>query len=87
MRLDKFLKYSQIVKRRVIAQELIERGAILLNNQRIKPSTNVKIEDKIYLRLGKRQLEIEVIETKEENVKQMKTSAYKVISELIDEKF
>jgi len=47
MRLDKFLKKSGIIKRRTLAQEMIERGLVLLNDKEAKPSSSVKIGDKI----------------------------------------
>ena len=38
MRLDKFLKLSRLVKRRTVAQEMAEIGAVRLNGRQCKPS-------------------------------------------------
>ncbi len=47
MRLDKFLKESGIIKRRTLAQEMIEKGLVLLNEREAKPSSKVKVGDEI----------------------------------------
>ena len=49
MRLDKYLKVSRIIKRRVIAKEVIDSGNVLVNSKVAKASTEVKIGDKITL--------------------------------------
>ena len=45
MRLDKFLKVSQIIKRRTIAKECVDRGLVMLNSKTAKASTEVKVND------------------------------------------
>lgn len=45
MRLDKYLKVSRIIKRRVIAKEHIDRGYVKLNNKVAKASNEVKVND------------------------------------------
>ena len=47
MRLDKFLKVSQIIKRRTTAQFEIENGAVMLNYRAAKSSSEVKVGDVI----------------------------------------
>ena len=49
MRLDKYLKVSQIIKRRTLAKESIDRGFVLLNNKVAKASSEVKVNDVIKL--------------------------------------
>ena len=49
MRLDKYLKVSRIIKRRVIAKEQIDSGNVLANSKVAKASTEVKVGDKITL--------------------------------------
>ncbi|MDI9376138.1 MAG: S4 domain-containing protein, partial [Thermotogota bacterium] len=39
MRLDKFLKQSRIIKRRILAKEAIEKGFISRNGIQAKPSS------------------------------------------------
>lgn len=45
MRLDKYLKVSRIIKRRVIAKECIDRGLVKLNGKIAKASSLVNIDD------------------------------------------
>ena len=45
MRLDKYLKVSRIIKRRVIAKEYIDRGLVKLNGKIAKASSLVNIND------------------------------------------
>lgn len=55
MRLDKFLKVSRIIKRRVVAKEQVDSGNVLLNDKVAKASSEVKEGDTISLtKLGKR---------------------------------
>ncbi|MCD6362665.1 MAG: RNA-binding S4 domain-containing protein [Synergistetes bacterium] len=54
--MDKFLKESGIIKRRTMAQELIEKGLILLNGRETKPSARVKVGDEIKVYLPGRAL-------------------------------
>lgn len=61
MRLDLFLKKSMLIKRRVIAKEIVERGNAQINGKVAKPSTEVKDEDLIFLKLGKNRLEVKAI--------------------------
>lgn len=61
MRLDLFLKTSRLVKRRTVAQELIEAGCVLLNGQPAKPSREVRTGDRIMLRFTSRTIEVEVL--------------------------
>ena len=42
MRLDKFLKLARLVKRRTVAQEMIELGAVRLEGRECKPSSEVR---------------------------------------------
>lgn len=47
MRLDKYLKVSRLIKRRELAKEFIEHNFVLVNDKNVKPSYEVKIDDKI----------------------------------------
>ena len=49
MRLDKFLKVSRIIKRRVVAKEQVDNGNVLLNEKVAKASSEVKVGDIISL--------------------------------------
>ena len=54
IRLDKFLKLSQLVKRRTAAQEMIEVGAVRVNGRRVKSSSDVKAGDLIEVAFPRR---------------------------------
>ena len=54
IRLDKYLKLSQLVKRRTVAQEMIEVGAVRVNGRKIKPSCDVKAGDVIEVAFPRR---------------------------------
>ena len=47
MRLDKFLKVTQIIKRRTVANEAADNGRIKANGRVVKPSYEVKVGDVI----------------------------------------
>ena len=47
MRLDKFLKFSRIIKRRTVAKDAVLNGYIKLNGTPAKPGSEVKIGDVI----------------------------------------
>lgn len=61
MRLDLFLKKSMLIKRRVIAKEIVERGNAQINGKVAKPSSEVKDGDLISLKLGKNLIEVKAI--------------------------
>ena len=54
IRLDKFLKLSQLVKRRTVAQEMIEVGAVRVNGRKVKPACDVKAGDVIEVAFPRR---------------------------------
>ncbi|WP_027327723.1 RNA-binding S4 domain-containing protein [Helicobacter pametensis] len=49
MRLDKFLNSTNLLKRRSVAQDMCEHGAVLLNAHVAKSSKEVKVGDEITL--------------------------------------
>ena len=50
MRLDLFLKASRLCPRRSVAQELCERGAVMVNGMPAKSSRTVHVGDEISMR-------------------------------------
>lgn len=63
MRLDKFLKQTKLVKRRVMAKAMADVGRILLKDGRpLKPSYEVKPGDELELRFFSKRLVIRVTE-------------------------
>jgi ribosomal 50S subunit-recycling heat shock protein len=61
MRLDLFLKASRLCPRRSLAQELCERGAVLINGTHAKSSRTVHVGDEISMRRRNRLLTLRVL--------------------------
>ena len=80
MRLDKFLKLSRLVKRRTVAQEMSEIGAVRLNGRQCKPSAEVRGGDTVEVAYPRRVLSVKV-ENADEAALKRGTSAYSVIEE------
>jgi ribosomal 50S subunit-recycling heat shock protein len=60
MRVDKFLKESSVIKRRVVAKEATDTGHIYINQKQAKPSDSVKLGDTIRIQYAKKTLTIRV---------------------------
>jgi len=60
LRVDNFLKQSRLVKRRTMAKELCEDGAVKVNGKPVRASKEIAAGDRVALRLWNRLLEIEV---------------------------
>lgn len=45
MRLDKFLKVTQLIKRRTMANEAADEGFIKVNGNQAKPALKIKVGD------------------------------------------
>ncbi len=67
MRLDKFLKTAQLIKRRTVANEAADEGFILVNGRQSKPSYNLKEHDIIEIDMWNYYKKIEVILVPEKN--------------------
>jgi ribosomal 50S subunit-recycling heat shock protein len=63
MRLDLFLKASRICPRRTVAQNLCDRGLILVNGTRAKPAHHVKPGDELTVRRGDKVSTFRVVAT------------------------
>ena len=74
MRLDKFLKVSRLIKRRV-ANEASDAGRVLVNGKTAKASVKVKPGDVIEIQFGTRTVKVEVLDlqetTKKEEAKEL----------------
>ena len=80
IRLDKFLKLSRLVKRRTVAQEMLEVGAVKLNGKTVKPSKEVREGDTVEIGYARKILTLRVLAADELLLKR-KAEAYEVISE------
>ncbi|OAA31072.1 hypothetical protein AT15_08845 [Kosmotoga arenicorallina S304] len=68
MRLDKFLKINRIIKRRTLAKDAIDKGFVLKNGKKAKPSSEVNYGDEIQINFANRTIVIKVIENMEVEV-------------------
>ena len=80
MRLDKFLKLSRLVKRRTMAQEMAEIGAVRLNGRQCKPSSEVRGGDTVEVAYPRRVLSVKV-ENADEAALKRGAAAYSDIEE------
>lgn len=69
MRLDKFLKMSRIVKRRTVAQEMAEAGAVKVSGRVAKPATEVREGDVLEVDFPSRLLRVKVLTADEGQLK------------------
>ncbi|NMA55680.1 MAG: RNA-binding S4 domain-containing protein [Firmicutes bacterium] len=81
MRLDKFLKVSRLIKRRVLAKEAAQRGLILINNNQAKPGSRIDVGDILELNLGRRRFTVEVVALKDNVRTAEAASLYRVVKD------
>ena len=80
MRLDKYLKVSRLIKRRTVANEACDNERVTVNGKVARASYEVKEGDRISLRLGAREVTVEVLSV-QETVRQADAAAlYKQLS-------
>lgn len=85
MRIDKYLKITRIIKRRVISKEVIDAGFAKINGKIAKPSSNLNIGDIIEIRLGSSINKVEVITINEREIQKNPQESYKLIERQKDE--
>jgi len=86
MRIDKFLKVSRLVKRRETAKELCDDGDVMINGKKAKASSEVVPSDIVSIRLGRHDIEIEVLEVRGFANKEQAHSLYSVHSDVTKER-
>lgn len=65
MRLDKYLKVSQLIKRRTISNEACDSGRVSINGKVAKAGTAVSEGDVIEITFGNKVVKAEVLMVKE----------------------
>jgi len=90
MRLDQFLRYSRLVKRRPLAKSLADAGAVEIEGKTAKASSRVEIGDVLSLKLENKTLRVRVLGEARRNLSKKDASAlFEVIEEsahALDEK-
>ena len=81
LRIDKYLKLTRIIKRRTVAKEIVDEGLIKINGKQAKPSSEVRIDDLLELRLGTHVLTIKVLNLVETPRKNEASALYEVIKD------
>ena len=81
MRLDKFLKLARLVKRRTVAQEMIELGAVRLEGRECKPSAEVREGNIIEIAYINRVLKVKVTCADEAILKRPKRISWEELEE------
>ena len=83
MRLDKFLKVSRLIKRRTVANEISDQGRVSINDKPAKPSSQVKVSDKLSIEYYNKTLNVEILAVPERNVSiQESKDLYRIINEI-----
>jgi ribosomal 50S subunit-recycling heat shock protein len=80
LRVDKFLKLARIVKRRTVAQEMAEAGAVRVSGRVAKPSTEVRAGDQLEVDFPSRFLRVKVLTAEEGEIKR-KAAAFEVLED------
>lgn len=80
MRLDRFLKLARIVKRRTLAQEMIDVGAVRVNAAAAKTSREVREGDVIDVAFPRKVLTVRILSYTEKDLKRG-ARAYEILEE------
>ena len=78
MRLDKFLKFSRLIKRRTVANEACDAEKVSVNGKPARASYEVKTGDIIEINIGK-PLKVRVLDIKEFTKKEEAAALYEVV--------
>ncbi len=67
MRLDKFLKITQLIKRRTVANEAADEGFIRVNGKSSKPSLQLKAGDILEMDMWNYYKKVEILQVPDKN--------------------
>ena len=79
MRLDKYLKISRLIKRRTVANEACDNERVTVNGRVQRASYDVKVGDRISIRFGQKELQVEVLSVQENAGKAEAAALYREI--------
>jgi ribosomal 50S subunit-recycling heat shock protein len=81
MRLDRYLKVTSLIKRRTVAKDAADAGRISVNGRPAKPSHEVRVGDRLEIRLAGRVIEVEVLAVREGMRPGEARESYRVLAE------
>jgi ribosomal 50S subunit-recycling heat shock protein len=81
MRIDKFLKSSQLIKRRTVAKQVADGGRVFINDKKAKPGDEIRVGDVIRLELGRRFVQARVLSTNDKPIKGAFAAMYELLEE------
>lgn len=81
MRIDQYLKIARIVKKRPVSKELALQDRILINGKAAKPSSEVKVGDKVDCIFGHRHLTIMVLAIADNIKKAQSLTLYEILAD------
>lgn len=87
MRLDKYLKVSRLIKRRMVAKEISDQGRISINGKVAKSSSDVSTNDELEIRFGNKTLTVKVLKIVETTKKDEAADMYEIMSETFAQDF
>jgi ribosomal 50S subunit-recycling heat shock protein len=79
MRIDKFLKVSRILKRRVVANEACDAGRVAINGKVAKAGSEVKVGDLVEINFAGGNTKIEVLAINDSTKKADAVEMYRII--------
>lgn len=84
MRVDKYLKMTRLIKRRVIAKDISDAGQVVVNGRQVKPSYLINENDVIDLYLGQYILTIKVLTINEQSLRKMPDDGYEIVGKSLN---
>lgn len=84
MRLDKYLKVSRLIKRRTVANAICSQGRVFINDNAVKPSATIKVNDLIKIEYANKTITVRVLAVPSGNVSiQESKDLYEVIQQTL----
>lgn len=81
IRIDKFLKLTRLVKRRTVAAEMADAGAVRVNGRSVKPAAAVKTGDTVEVAFPFRVVTAEVLVDDEAVLRRPKAEGARILGE------
>jgi ribosomal 50S subunit-recycling heat shock protein len=86
VRLDKFLKVTGVIRRRTVAQDVIDASHVLLNGRLAKPASTVRAGDALCIDFGRKVVTYEVLDVPDRPVQRVDPETFvRLVSEEIRE--